>query len=366
MRSNQNPKIITADWNIKDKAMSTPPNNTSRRREQTEGRGKTFRFHSQFRLPVAPAPGDPHPASKSPTTSSHTILTFYPHTTRRPNTTSHSHNCTKSNWKDNERLRNWTKTLKPNQTPPRARNRLTPISKKARTPNSTYPKRAPKFNQKKAGDPGDEQNPVLAVDDIAQIPDQVDGLRIPHRQERHPFAEYYVQKEDDGRPQHRLRCLIANASIRMASLLWARKMQPRHEPLLSESPLTRNAEISDVPYALYVVHEHRGSSQYLTPVHAKERLTNKHHSLDKFHPGDLIIVTRLGRLPNRRLRHGLHHSRDPRSHRFLTILEYSATPRSTQYDALSMVSRKNTGSDSRILYAAGVTVALDVTRRCYQ
>uniref|UniRef100_A0A8R1DPL0 Uncharacterized protein n=1 Tax=Caenorhabditis japonica TaxID=281687 RepID=A0A8R1DPL0_CAEJA len=93
-------------------------------------------------------------------------------------------------------------------------------------------KSLPEFNQKEAGDPDDEQNPVLAVDDISQIPDQVDGLWIPHRQERHPFAEYYEQKEDDGRPQHRLRCLIANVSIRhvhsfrMASLLWARKIQP--------------------------------------------------------------------------------------------------------------------------------------------
>uniref|UniRef100_A0A8R1IKM6 Uncharacterized protein n=1 Tax=Caenorhabditis japonica TaxID=281687 RepID=A0A8R1IKM6_CAEJA len=73
-----------------------------------------------------------------------------------------------------------------------------------------------------------------------------------------------------------------------------------------------------VDTAIFVVNDHRGSSLYLTPVHmeivatdrsdllfvdfrsiyAVERGTGKHHGVDNLHAGDLIIVTRQGRLPN--------------------------------------------------------------------
>uniref|UniRef100_A0A8R1E7W1 Uncharacterized protein n=1 Tax=Caenorhabditis japonica TaxID=281687 RepID=A0A8R1E7W1_CAEJA len=48
----------------------------------------------------------------------------------------------------------WTKTPRSNRIPPRTKNQLTPIKEKS----------SPEFNQKVAGDPDDEQNPILAVD----------------------------------------------------------------------------------------------------------------------------------------------------------------------------------------------------------
>uniref|UniRef100_A0A8R1DI63 CCHC-type domain-containing protein n=1 Tax=Caenorhabditis japonica TaxID=281687 RepID=A0A8R1DI63_CAEJA len=120
------------------------------------------------------------------------------------------------------------------------------------------------------------------------------------------------------------------------------------------------------PFALYVLHTHRGPSATLSPVHrelvandrpdllyvhfshlhAVENTTGRAHCMNKFLPGDLLAVTRLGRLPNTTAENFVSSQEGAlqlKKHNFWTVIEYALVKRTVTSHTISFCAFKQRG-----------------------
>uniref|UniRef100_A0A8R1HPS3 AAA_12 domain-containing protein n=1 Tax=Caenorhabditis japonica TaxID=281687 RepID=A0A8R1HPS3_CAEJA len=154
----------------------------------------------------------------------------------------------------------------------------------------------------------------------------IQGVQVPAKQKRHPFDGLYAPREGEEPPKDVTKRLVTSIvlsqihSFRTKSLEWFIPIEKLNTPELApaETDPVQVVSIPSTPFALYVLHTHYGSSASLSPVHreltaddrpdllyiqfspryARESTTGHAHDMGKFYAGDLLAVTRIGRLPD--------------------------------------------------------------------
>uniref|UniRef100_A0A8R1IZ21 AAA_12 domain-containing protein n=1 Tax=Caenorhabditis japonica TaxID=281687 RepID=A0A8R1IZ21_CAEJA len=142
----------------------------------------------------------------------------------------------------------------------------------------------------------------------------------------------------------------------------------------------------EVPFALYSIIDHRGTSALLTPIHrelvaadrpdllyihlnakyAEERTTQRYHDVDKFFVGDLLIVTELGRIPETTSDNFVRKHEEAtkeEKHRFWTIRKYSLVKRTVSHNVTAYMTKAKPRKPQRILYATDFTIPIKVPAR---
>uniref|UniRef100_A0A8R1IM15 Uncharacterized protein n=1 Tax=Caenorhabditis japonica TaxID=281687 RepID=A0A8R1IM15_CAEJA len=224
--------------------------------------------------------------------------------------------------------------------------------------------------QKLESDDEPEVNNPVDID--YPVPDVQEGVPIPPQQERHPFHTHYAPS-----PQvpHGLAKLVPAAD------------SPTHaNARATRSPARRRVHRPEVPFALYSIIDHRGTSALLTPIHrelvaadrpdllyihlnakyAEERTTQRYHDVDKFFVGDLLIVTELGRIPETTSDNFVRKHEEAtkeEKHRFWTIRKYSLVKRTVSHNVTAYMTKAKPRKPQRILYATDFTIPIKVPAR---
>uniref|UniRef100_A0A8R1ECR6 Uncharacterized protein n=1 Tax=Caenorhabditis japonica TaxID=281687 RepID=A0A8R1ECR6_CAEJA len=184
------------------------------------------------------------------------------------------------------------------------------------------------------------------------MPVTIHGVRVPVKQKRHPFDGLYALRKGEEPPKDITKRLVNSIvlaqihSFRTKSLDWFVPIEKLNMPELDPAYVypVQVLTIPVTPFALYLIHTHRGSSATLSPVHrelvvtdrpdlryvhfshlhAVENTTGRAHCMNKFLPGNLLAVTRLGRLPNTTAEHFVSSQEGVlqlKKHNFWTVIE---------------------------------------------
>uniref|UniRef100_A0A8R1E637 AAA_12 domain-containing protein n=1 Tax=Caenorhabditis japonica TaxID=281687 RepID=A0A8R1E637_CAEJA len=104
------------------------------------------------------------------------------------------------------------------------------------------------------------------------------------------------------------------------------------------------------------------------PRYAREGTTGGAHSAEKFFPGDLLAVTRLGRLPSTTAEHFVRSHEGAlqiEKHNFWTVLQYTLVKRTVASHTISYCARKQRGKNVYQIFASDFPVPVNVPTRFY-
>uniref|UniRef100_A0A8R1E0H0 Uncharacterized protein n=2 Tax=Caenorhabditis japonica TaxID=281687 RepID=A0A8R1E0H0_CAEJA len=221
-------------------------------------------------------------------------------------------------------------------------------------------------------------------------------VQVPARQPEHPFHDQYAPREGEEPPKDVAKRLVASVllsqvqAFRMKTLSWFDPIEKPAPPVLTpeDEAVEQVVSLPATPFALYVVHVHRGSSAALGSVHrelaaddrpdliyvnfqpryARESTTGGAHSAEKFFPGDLLAVTRLGRLPSTTAEHFVRSHEGAlqiEKHNFWTVLQYTLVKRTVASHTISYCARKQRGKNLYQIFASDFPVPVNVPTRFY-
>uniref|UniRef100_A0A8R1IKC9 Uncharacterized protein n=1 Tax=Caenorhabditis japonica TaxID=281687 RepID=A0A8R1IKC9_CAEJA len=100
-------------------------------------------------------------------------------------------------------------------------------------------------------------------------------VQVPARQPEHPFHDQYAPREGEEPPKDVAKRLVASVllsqvqAFRMKTLSWFDPIEKPAPPVLTpeDEAVEQVVSLPATPFALYVVHVHRGSSAALGSVH---------------------------------------------------------------------------------------------------
>uniref|UniRef100_A0A8R1DZT0 CCHC-type domain-containing protein n=1 Tax=Caenorhabditis japonica TaxID=281687 RepID=A0A8R1DZT0_CAEJA len=234
-------------------------------------------------------------------------------------------------------------------------------------------------------------NPAHEAEPDFPLPVTSDELQVPAIQQHHPFHVLYAPSENEGPPKDVAKRLVSTVLLsqvhdfRMKTLNWFDPIEKCAPPVLApeDQAVEQVVSLPATPFALYVVHVHQVSSATLLPVHrelaaddrpdliyvnfqpryARESTTGGAHSAEKFFPGDLLAVTRLGRLPNTTSDHFIR-SQDgallTENHNFWTVVDYTLIKRAVRAHTVSFHPRKHQDINRHHIFALEIPGPINV------
>uniref|UniRef100_A0A8R1IN53 CCHC-type domain-containing protein n=1 Tax=Caenorhabditis japonica TaxID=281687 RepID=A0A8R1IN53_CAEJA len=207
-------------------------------------------------------------------------------------------------------------------------------------------------------------NPAHEAEQDFPLPVTNDEVQVPAIQQHHPFHVLYAPSKNEEPPKDVAKRLVSTVLLsqvhdfRMKTLNWFDPIEKSAPPVLT--PENQAVEQVSQPHLLRCTSY---TSIEYQPRYARESTTGGAHSAEKFFPGDLLAVTRLGRLPNTTSDHFIR-SQDgallTENHNFWTVVDYTLIKRAVRAHTVSFHPRKHQDINRHHIFALEIPGPINV------